>query len=207
MINERRIDGTSLRIECDVAVAQAAEDVLETFARLAAAGSTLRAGLRLRFGWSVLTLQAEPDGALRVCEPDFDTDPRRQTRPNVDITLSVISAQVSLARRLNVKPVDVYFEQMLIAAPGALDGHELSLQRSAQASTDDSGWFLANPQRLAPTPENELEALPVYQLLHSWPTALVVLVLPVGFTALVDHTGVSAVWDEEGHEQLGTPPA
>jgi hypothetical protein len=50
----------------------------------------------LRFGWSVLTLQAEPDGALRVCEPDFDANPRRQIRPTLDVTLYVITAQASL---------------------------------------------------------------------------------------------------------------
>ena len=207
MIYERQVGSRRVRVECDGMFRDAANDVLDTLSKLALNGSQLAPGQRVRFGWSILTLQPEPDGALRVCEPDFDSDPLSSTRATIDVTLSVLLAQANVARRAGVTPVDVGFEQSVITQTGAWNGERIALFRSASLDDLDSGWFIADPERIdTPPAESELESIRVYNLLKLWPVALSVFILPVGSTAEVDRERVLHVWDERGKELWSSTP-
>ncbi len=201
MIYERQIGSTRVRVECDAKFVDAANDVLDTLSKLAMDGPPLASESRMRFGWSILTLQPEPDGALRVCEPNFNSDPLSSTHTTIDVTLSVLISQTDVARRAGVTPVDVGFEQSVITQTNALEGTRIALFRSASVDGLDSGWTIADPDRIdTPPAESELASIPVYNLLECWPVVLSVLILPVGFTAEVDRERVLHVWDDRGSD-------
>jgi hypothetical protein len=55
--------------------------------------SELRSSMKIRFGWSVLTLRDDRDGGLIVCEPDFASHPLHEIRPQFGTTLDVLARQ------------------------------------------------------------------------------------------------------------------
>src|SRR6266545_4859691 len=145
MIVERNIgdSGTQrIRAECSPAYARMAASVLDVFEGRAGAGPPPRPGFQIRFGWSLLRLVGDGD-ALRVTEPDFAAWPEERWVPTIDVTLEVLAAQTSLLHRLDVDGQDVFFDQAVISAPGALAEPEVFLRRGDSLSAEDSGWLLA----------------------------------------------------------------
>jgi hypothetical protein len=167
MIFTRSIDSQTIIIECDEALEPAAGDVLKMFADLAAAGTRLREGLRVRFGWSMLTLRVEDD-RLRVCEPLFSGDPRSELNPKLTITLSVIAEQVKWLHRVQEKGTDVVFDQRLVHTGAALEADEIFALRGESASEIDSGWSVAPvPSAGKQIDTSNLSSVPIYRLLSA----------------------------------------
>ena len=208
MMLERQIGGALLRIECAGRLAPAGRNVLDELERIAGKGATLGPGWRMRLGWSLLMLASDSDGALRLCEPDYERTPLTGMVPTLDWTLDVIAAQTRVARRVGVTPVDVAFDDDIAVRRGALDSTRVALLRSPPVGEHDSGWFAAAGKELDASPaddsaeqpgEDALERLPVYRLVTEWPLVLSVHVLPVGFSVELGRQHVVNVWDEKGH--------
>jgi hypothetical protein len=175
-----------------------AEQVLDVIARFAE-GQPLASGLRIRFGWSMLTLVEDAEG-LTVCEPDFDGDPLRAVRPTLDTTLAVIADQAAITRQLSVAPVDVSFDQFVVVARGALDAPVVQLYRDPDARHDDTGWSLTEYGANRGDDTSAYEAMRVYTFLRTRPGVIPVLVLPPRFAAIIDGNQVSRVLDDSGRE-------
>jgi hypothetical protein len=192
----RSIAGRTIAVICESGQEALTQDLITTIERMSQGAP--RAGMRIRFGWSVLTLREADDGGLIVCEPDFDGDALRETRPRVDVTLDVVARQAALIRRLGVEPVDVGFDQLIVAARGAFTSRTLLMFR-ASPSGDDSGWSLTIPedQDRAAAPDN-FEAVRAYTLLRGYPEALTVLPLPPGFAVVIEDRRISVILDENG---------
>lgn len=201
----RTIDGCRVVVSCGREQAALAADVLTTFERIATQGG-LRPGLRVRVGWSMLTLQAQADGTLIVCEPDFGGDPLTEVRPRIETTLSVLADQTRLIRRAGVTPRDATFDQMVIVARGALGAPAINLFRSEPEDANDSGWSVT----AADAPEasesaDDFEAVRSYMFLQVRRVVLSALMLPVGTAVVIEGERVAMVLAEDGRDLLSAP--
>lgn len=205
MIIERNIgDKGTQRIfaECSPEHGRRAANVLDVFERLAGSGSPPRPGLQIRFGWSLLQL-AEVGDALRVTEPDFTAWPEERWVPTIDTTLEVLAAQTELLHRLDVDGEDAFFDQKVIAAPGALAQSEIFLRRGDSLSEEDSGWLLGtldDPEAL--TRGEGLEGVLIASLVGRRPALLQALVLPAGFIVIFSGDSIDQILDAAGRELL-----
>lgn len=202
MIVERSVRGRRVFAECLDAHARMAASTLGVFERLASAGEPPAPETQVRFGWSLLRLADDGDG-LRVTEPDFARWPERHWAPTIDATLRVLAAQTGLLRHLDVDGDDAYFDQAIVAAPGALDRPNVFLHRTSSGSAEDSGWLLGAadaPESLAR--EGGLEAMPIASLVVRRPALLGALALPPGFVALFSGDTLEQVFDAAGRPRL-----
>ena len=200
----RTIAGRRVTASCEASRVPLADDVLTTIERIASR-DPLRGGMRVRFGWSMLTLREEPDGGLTVCEPDFAGDPLRATRAGIDTTLDVAARQVAFARLAGITAADAWFDQFLIAARGALASPRLRLTRRRPAAEDDSGWMAWAEGFDPPDDPDAHEALRTYRLLSLRPAAVAVLVAPPDFSVLLEGDQVASVIDSRG-QRVSLPP-
>lgn len=204
MIVERNIRNRRVRAECAEAYSRLAAHVLDVFERLSASGTSLTHGTQIRFGWSLLRLVEEGD-ALRIMEPDFVRWPEQHWSPTIDITLKILIEQTSLLHRLGVDGMDAFFDQAIIAAPGALAQPNIFLRRTSSISSEDSGWLLAtleDPEALAS--DDGLESVLIASLLGHRPALLQALTLPTGFIVLFSSDALEKVFDASGRVRF--PP-
>lgn len=173
-------------------------DVLDMFAELSPR-QPLRAGLRVRFGWSMLTL-VESDEGLVVCEPDFDRDPLRDVRPTLAVTLRIAAEQATLARRLGVVPIDATFDSFVVVGHDALASPAVQLYRDPQPATgEDSGWSVTTAGAPAAGDDPDaFDAVRVYTLLRTRPAVLPLLALPLGFAVTIQNDRVLTIIDGKG---------
>lgn len=197
----RRLAGRTVTASCAPGQEPLAADLLTVLERIGD-HSGLSAGLRIRFGWSVLTLREESDGALTVCEPDVGGDPLTEIRPRIDTTLAVLAEQTRVARRVGITPVDVGIEQFVIVAHGALGSSALRLVRSAPDG-EDSGWTLTADGLPLSENEDDYDATRVYMFLQLRRIVLSVLILPPGFTVVIRGDEIGGIFDESGRDHLG----
>jgi len=181
MIFERVIASQRIVAECVASLAPAVGDIFKTFADLSQSGKPLHAGLSVRFGWSRLTLAEDPAG-LRICEPRFSGDPLHDLNPALDTTINVLVSQVAVLRRVRERGEDVFFDQQILLAPGALTAPEIFSLRVERTSEADSGWSIAP----VPAPgqgidTSNLAAAPIYRLVGSQAGLLSILTLPQGY--------------------------
>jgi len=196
----RTIGARRVALACAPSRQPLAEDLLATLARIAD-HDPLRAGMTVRFGWSVLTLRDDGDD-LVVCEPDFAGDPLHDQHPGADTTLEVLAGQAALVRRVGATPVDTGFEQFVVVARGALESHTLQLLRSPPGG-DDSGWTISSPEQPgSPQDADAFDALRAFTFLARRPVVLSALALPPGYAAIIDDDAISAVFDADGHRRL-----
>jgi hypothetical protein len=199
---DERIGGRNVTAVCLPLQAPMARDLLAALASIAA-HTALHPGSRVRFGWSVLTLEEDGAGGLTVCEPDFLGDPLRQVRPRVDVTLEVLSQQTAFVRRIGVDPVDAGFDQFVVVARDADATASWQLFRGPPSSDEDSGWSIS-AAGAPPHDEDEetLEGRRVHTFLRTRPAVLAAVVLPAGFAVLVDGNRITAALDPEGRDRL-----
>jgi len=198
MITSRNIDAQTALVECDPSLAPAAGDVFDALAELVRSGVPLQEGLRLRFGWSMLTLRGEPAG-LRVCEPDFSSDPLTQLHPTLDRTLAILATQLQWLRRVKEQGADVRFDQHVVFTHDAFRADDLFALRNEAGSEVDSGWSVA------PVPEpggqidmSQLSAIPIYNLVDSYPELLSIFTLPTGYLVRLKRKRVVEISDPSG---------
>lgn len=201
----KKISGREVIVSCSEPLSALAQDVLETIETVSATSAKPLDTVRIRFGWSLLTLVETLNGNLVVCEPDFDGDPLRQTRPTIDVTLSVLARQVAFLRRVSAPPFEVRFDQFTIVKRGALAAKRLLMTRQTVNEADDSGWYLAEEgDAAATTSPDDLIGVRVFALLQQRAGALPALALPPGFTVLLEQEQIFGVWDADGQARLGS---
>jgi hypothetical protein len=198
MLYEHTVNDRCLRLECSSRFAPAVVHVFEAFERLPEARNGLQAGVQLRFGWSLLHLIEDGD-ALRIAEPDFSQWPLLRWNSSLDTTLEVLSAQVSLIRKLRVVGVDAYLDQVVLMSEGTLDDPEVFLQRDSSLSEADSGWTLSPfPPSDTSSGDAELQAVTIASLAARRPSLLQVLTLPIGYIAIFSGDSLEQVFDDSG---------
>lgn len=197
----REVGAWTVALSCASAQEAAAESVLNAIEALAQR-RRLHGGLRVRFGWSVLTLTETAPRWLTVCEPDFDRDPLQDIRPGVAATLDVIARQAAVARAAAVTPVDVSFEQYIIVGRDAISAREVHLFRDEAESEEDTGWRLTRAGEEPSNDENAFDAIRVYTLLRSRMVVLSALILPREFAVVIEGNSVVAILDSDGQSRI-----
>jgi len=189
------IDGHTLIAACSERHDLAARSMLDTFARLHAAGPKLAPGSRIDFGWAVLQIEAQGKDWL-VCEPDFDSEPMRWL-PSVDATLGVLQSQAALMRELGVAPRATRGDQTLWLAPDALDASGVYLHRTEPESAAECGWYIGRERGEGDDAEPQ-RALRVRagRLLTLRPAWLPFLALPAGYLVKFENDAVTAIYDD-----------
>ncbi len=181
MIVTRTIADQTVLVECETVFEPAARDVLRTLQDLANSGTPMREGLRIRFGWSLLTLRSDNAG-LRVCEPLFTGDPDNALNPILNTTLGVLAAQVQWLHRLREQGSDVRFDQQIVLADDALTSADIFAVREEAKSAVDSGWSIAPvPAAGGEIDMSGLQAVPIHRLVKARPGLLPILTLPAGY--------------------------
>jgi hypothetical protein len=196
---ERRIAGRTLRARCGRRNERRAASALSAFERL----DDVAAGMQLRFGWSALRLQEDGDDALVACEPDFGAWPQQRWNDTIDVTLDVLAAQLRLLRSTGADGEDVAYDQVVLAAPGAIEQSRAFMRRTGALGAQDSGWLvgaLDDPEALSAA--GELEAVAVAALVRRRPSMLQPLLLPEGYVAVLAGEAVEQVLDGAGRERL-----
>jgi hypothetical protein len=151
-------------------------------------------------GWTTFILRGQPDGSLRVCEPNYDADPFKTLRPEVTTSLTVLAAQIDLVRSFSLEAVPCRFDQKLVVRKGVLNEARVFANRQPP-SADDSGWYIGSAADgpAAPPPKaEELESMRLYQLLKSRPAILYALALPAGYTVVWNGHNIEALADPQG---------
>jgi hypothetical protein len=187
----RPTDAGTLAAECADFLRPQAAAMLETLAALAGKGKGLADGVAVQFGWSVLRLRRR-GGELAVCEPDFAGDPFDADSRDLTRTLGVIAQQCEFLARHNAEPLDVRFDEKVIAAKGCLDRPAVFLARSAPVP-GDSGWYVGPLDGPPGDDAAGFEAVFVYELWSKRKALLPVLPLPPGWVVEFDGDAVKAV--------------
>jgi hypothetical protein len=189
-----------VEVRCEDNLREQGQWLADTIADFETRGRSLGDGLAVDVGWTTFVLRIQPDGSLRACEPDYSADPFKSLRPEVTTSLTILAAQIDLARSLNLESVPCRFDQKLVVRKGVLNEARIFANRQPP-SGEDSGWYIGPAQdgRAAPAPKAEdLESMRLYQLLKSRPAILYALALPPGYTVVWNGHNIEALADPQG---------
>ena len=144
-------------------------------------GMELQDGSRVPLGWTTLVVGREGED-LVLFEPDYEAeDPESTTRADVSATLRILSRQLRVAARIEVRPQPVNFDQHVLMVKGSLDVDNVYMLRVESPGARLSGW------RLHPTEgdhgDAELESLPIYEVYRRRPELVEAMLLPPGYMA------------------------
>ncbi len=141
---------------------------------------------------------------MLVNEPDFFGDPFHDLREDVTCTLAILMAQLAVVNRLDVKPVEVRFDDKMVLVTGCLGERRVYLQR-LEPRPGDSGWYVGPVD--GPAPEDNpdsYEVMYVFQLLRTRPFLLQLLALPPDYLAILDGDEIGAVVDPGNNDVWNT---
>jgi hypothetical protein len=192
--------GRLLVAECSPDLQEQAATLLKLAAETDARGEGLGPGMVIEFGWAPLKLFAEVDD-LVFSEPDY-TGEVNETVPSVDHTLRVLAGQTRLLNSLGVEGVAARYDQGIVLKRGALQLPRVYLLRRIPVSIDDSGWYIAPADDLAPPDQGDLDAVHVYELLGVRPALLSVMALPVDYLVIFDGDKIESAFDNRGAQLL-----
>lgn len=150
----------------------------------------------VHIGWTVLTARIEDDG-IRLFEPNYDSNPSTELRPDISCSLRILKSQLDLLEQLGLEGQPVNFEQKLVLEQRAVKEKRVYLHRQPTDNPADSGWFLgitSSPMR------RKLEAIQLWQLLGSRPELMRVLLLPNDYIAAFNGAKLDSVSDPENRE-------
>lgn len=203
----KTIEGTELACVCSEDLATQASLLLDKLEELHRAGPALRAGSKIRFGWSCLTLLADGAGLL-VAEPNFDADPLADVSPTVDRSLRVQAQQAAVCALAGAVGPDVTFDQTLVVERGSLEQSIVYLRRNATSFLEFSGWYIGSAPGVETRADpDRFDIVPVYRLLALRPALLDALQLPTGHTVVFDGPQLLCVFAADGTLLYGSSDA
>ncbi|HEX6397583.1 MAG TPA: hypothetical protein VFZ95_09180, partial [Steroidobacteraceae bacterium] len=109
-----------VEVRCEDNLREQGQWLADTIADFEARGRNLDDGVAVEVGWTSFVLRRQPEGSLRVCEPDYGADPFKTLRPEVTTSLTVLVAQMDLVRAMLTEGVPCRFDQKLVVRKGAL---------------------------------------------------------------------------------------
>ena len=187
----------------DAGLGRQATFLQSAFCEAAQEGFPVRAGARLQFGWSLLTL-VERAQELVAHEPDFDGDPLTDLREDVSTTLVVQAMQSAILRKVLAQPErPALFHQRVVVACSVAHEHEVYCLRQSPTGKDDSGWYVgvANQDQ---SPE-EMRSMRMFELLRTRLVLLSVMMLPVGYMAIISGQDIRAIVDPNDRDVWNSP--
>lgn len=152
-----------------------AEDIL---AVLQSQQESLRDGYVLQFGWGPIFLEDE-DGALRLRTPDYSGDARNDRTSDLSGAIAIQVSQMWLPEAAGVRPARVDFSQEALIQRGWREREDFEASREASKYEIYSGWFICDTtERDSPYPRDEIEKVPLWEVIQHRPQLGQVLALP-----------------------------
>jgi hypothetical protein len=179
---ESQIADSTVALRCDASCQEHGEWVLASLAERAESGWTPRGGLRIEFGWSVLSLIGQ-NNTYVVHEPDFDNDPTSWVRDEVTTSLLVQADMLGIAAAVDVEPVFPNFADRVLVKEGWLEAHKVSLFRGIDPRLAESKWMINHDDADEATPTDTIR---VFELLKLRRSLLSALALPPGYLAVFE---------------------
>jgi hypothetical protein len=185
----------TLVAHCHSHLSQQAEWLLRLVQSLRDTEKGVRDGTTIQLGWSMITVR-RLNSKLVLFEPDFGGDALAAVRPDVTVTLWVLSQQSDLLVKLAVEGVAARFDEKVILATGVLRDTRIYLERTPDVSVGDSGWYIG-PVEGEDATDGPLEAIRLYELLKLRPAVMPVLALPPGWLIVFNGDHIEAVLNEQ----------
>jgi hypothetical protein len=135
----------------------------------------------LPIGWTTLTFTDDGE-RLTVREPNYDHDPEAETRPDISVSLAVLARQRKVLEQAGAVGEPLNFDQHVLIVVGVLERPNVMAYRVESPGGRMTGWRIVPSEGLAEA--DEVESLPVYELLRRRPELLDALLLPPGYVAL-----------------------
>lgn len=160
------------------AAAQFSEMVESILGVLEGQQEHLRDGYVLQFGWGPIFLRAE-DGALRLSTPDYAGDARDERTDDLTGAIATQISQMWLPAAAKVAPAEVRFDQEALIQRGWQEMEDFEASRRLSKHEIYSGWFISSTEeRDEPYPREEIEKVPLWQVVQHRPQLAQVLALP-----------------------------
>lgn len=199
MSYQQRIGQFNVVANCSDDLDGQAESLLDKLAELDERGPALNDGMAIEFGWSLLTLCGNEE-SLVVYEPDFEGNPVANSVPQVEVTLRVLTEQVTLLSLVGSEGITARYRDNVVMDKGCLETNRIYLERKSPTNAHDSGWYIGKVDK----PETEvtvdnLELIQVWQLFQRRRSLMKVLALPVGFLVVIRGEEIEAICDEDGN--------
>ena len=181
---------------------EAGRGVLEHCASLAGQAPGLEDGVRIGYGWSLLTVRT--CGELTVlCEPDFTRQPMTELRHDATFTLQSLVMQQLMHSIVGLAPCDCSCGDAVAIVQGSLERMRLHLWRVAESEDGFSGWVVG-PDSLdevrAALSSRSYDMVPSAIVARLRPHLIKVLTLPPGCVVEMDGHVVTSVVDADGRE-------
>ncbi len=195
------------------ALHEIAAEVLESCAGCAERPPGLADGVRIGYGWSIMTVRAfaSPgrEGGLGdelvLCEPDFQRDPFEGLTTDISFTLQTIFMTRILHEVVDVEPVGCSMVDAIAVAPGILEERHVLLERrsTTDAESGFSGWFVgpSDSDAFETLDLEGCELIPTAELAKARTHLIKVLSLPAGYRVAFDGHQVVSVLDAQGEER------
>ena len=160
------------------AAAQFSEMVESILGVLEGQQEHLRDGYVLQFGWGPIFLRAE-DGALRLSTPDYAGDARDERTDDLTGAIATQISQMWLPAAAKVAPAEVRFDQEALIQRGWQEMEDFEASRRLSKHEIYSGWFISSTEeRDEPYPREEIEKVPLWQVVQHQPQLAQVLAMP-----------------------------
>jgi hypothetical protein len=148
---------------------------------------------RLPIGWT--TLSFTDDGKrLIVQEPDYDHQPEQHTRPDISVSLATLARQRRVLEQVGVPGEAINFDEHVLAIRGALEQPEVMLIRVESPGGRMTGWRLTPADGIEDS--DEIDSLPVYEILAARPELLDAMLLPPGYLVLYSGDQLTTIVNE-----------
>jgi len=154
----------------------------------------LRGGVRIQFGWSMLTLRVQGDRHV-LCEPDFTGHFMTQLRYHASFTLQTALMLGLMHQLVDAPPSPCTLSDLVTVEVGALERVGVTMRRIADAKDGVSGWVIGSGT--GPRVDMPTGALAAVR-----PHAIKVLSLPPGYVVTLEGHAVTSVRDGMGREAL-----
>lgn len=184
---------TSVVAYCNPDLEPVVEHVFDLLAEIHGQGGTMHAGQRFPVGWTTLYLEPDPRGELVLREPDYSApDPELVTRPDISASLAMLARQLLVLAKAQETGQSVNYDQHVLTVRGALDEADVYLVRVESPGGRLTGW------RIAPTaerPVEEVDSLPVHEVLRRRPELVEAMTLPPGYMAFYEGKDLAIIVD------------
>ncbi|MGL6077065.1 MAG: immunity protein Imm33 domain-containing protein [Fimbriiglobus sp.] len=197
-------NGIVMRAECADELNGVLQNLFDLMVQHMDRGAQLRSGIKVNFGWSELQVEIV-NGDFVFREPDFDNDPDREYRENVDFSLSGYRRQKWLVDTLGIGRWDpARFSDTVIAEKGVLAVSRVVAKRVADQDKRSS-WLVCLEKTAKRKKDISVEQLnssfeqvPVWHLHDIRPALFDALALPVGYHVLIDDNRILQVVSDDG---------
>ncbi|MBQ3940321.1 MAG: hypothetical protein II723_04335 [Oscillospiraceae bacterium] len=139
---------------------------------------------------------------FRIFAPDYAGNPAEDMISDLTLSLQLLGKQLFIMQKTGLSPQDsVSVLDTVLVRRSALQSPDVYLMKQEKKEKADSGLYLGSVSDRTKTGNPEdYTVMQIYQLLHTHPTALAAVCLPVGSIAVIRNNEIAGICDPSGKE-------